>query len=111
MNLKCDDFVGKQALQQEQNSGQKWFHRTLQIDPQQEHENGGHLYEDMDGPLYATIDDKLVEIGAINCFAWSWCLQKTIGNASILAKFKDLTEALLLANNCQYRVQLRRGAH
>ena len=111
VNLQSDDFVGKQALQQEQNNGQKWFHRTFQIDPQQEHENGGHLYKDMDGPLYATINDKLTEIGAINCFAWSWCLQKTIGNASILAKYKDLTEALLLANNCQYRVQLRKGAH
>lgn len=111
VNLQGEDFVGRQALQDEQSVGQKWFHRTFQIDPHEENENGSHLYEDMDGQLCANIDGALTTIGAINCFAWSWGLHKTIGNASILAQYKDLTEALLLANNNEYRVQLRQGAH
>lgn len=103
VNLQGQDFVGKGALQDEQNRGQKWVLRTLQSELAEELEEGA--------PLYANIDGEQVVIGSINCFAWSWGLEKTIGNASILAPYKDLTEALLLANNTQHRVQLRRGAH
>ena len=37
--------------------------------------------------------------------------EKDIGNASIYAQYKELTEAFLLVNNCKHRVHLLRGAH
>jgi len=111
VNLQGENFVGKQALKEEQSGGQKWVLRTVQIDCIEGQIEAAKLYDHLGGPLYATIGGKLTEIGAINCHAWSWGLQKIIGNASIYARYKDLTEAVFLANDIEYRVQLLNGAH
>ena len=111
VNLQGDDFVGKKALEAEKNIGHKWLHRTLQIDTVEGQKPGEHLPEHVDGTLYTLLDNDIVEIGSIDCSAWSWGMQKTIGNASIYAQYKELTEAFLLVNNCKHRVHLLRGAH
>ena len=111
VNLQGENFVGKQALKKEQSTGQKWVLRTLQIDSIEGQIEATELHDHLGGPLYATIGGKLTAIGVINCHAWSWGLQKIIGNASISARYKDLTEAVFLANDIEYRVQLMRGAH
>jgi glycine cleavage system aminomethyltransferase T len=103
VNLRGQDFVGKQALQDSQSAEHRWVLRALQIDLAERLEWGTLLSINIDG--------EQVVIGLINYSAWSWGLGKTIGNTSTLAQYKDLTETVLLVNNTQHRVQLRRSAH
>ncbi|MFT5038833.1 MAG: hypothetical protein ACI94L_001403, partial [Flavobacteriaceae bacterium] len=49
------------------------------------------------------------KIGSINCSAWSWGLNKMIGNVSIQSGYSDRTEASILLQDVRYRLILTRG--
>tara|TARA_Y100000590_G_scaffold404897_1_gene492779 strand:- start:245 stop:790 length:546 start_codon:yes stop_codon:yes gene_type:complete len=106
VNLQGGDFVGKQALMSEQDAGQKWVHRSVQIDVAEK-----DLKQPLLGELYIIVDGMEVSIGSINCSAWSWGLQMIIGNAAILSEHQNLSEAVLLVDNKKYQVKITRDAH
>ena len=106
VNLRGGDFVGKQALISEQDAGQKWLHRSIQIDVA-----GKNPKQPLLGALYINVDGKEVSIGSINCSAWSWGLQMVIGNAAILSEHQNLSEAVLLVDNKKYQVRITQGSH
>ena len=106
VNLRGGDFVGKQALISEQDAGQKWVHRSIQIDVV-----GKNSKQPLLGTLYINVDGREVSIGSINCSAWSWGLQMVIGNAAILSEHQNLSEAVLLVDNKKYQVKITQGSH
>lgn len=106
VNLRGGNFVGKQALISEQDAGQKWVHRSIQIDVARKNPKQPLL-----GALYTDVDGKEISIGSINCSAWSWGLQMVIGNAAILTEHQNLSEAVLLVDNKKYQVRITQGAH
>ena len=106
VNLQGGDFVGKQALMSEQDAGQKWVHRSVQINVA-----GKDPKQPLLGALYINVDGREASIGSINCSAWSWGLQMVIGNAAILSEHQNLSKAVLLVDNKKYQVKITRGAH
>ena len=90
----------------EQDAGQKWVHRSVQINVA-----GKDPKQPLLGALYINVDGREASIGSINCSAWSWGLQMVIGNAAILSEHQNLSEAVLFVDNKKYQVKITRGAH
>jgi aminomethyltransferase len=87
VELDARNFVGRDALNAQRNSGQRFYCRRIQIASRIEIEDGDLVYADVNG--------ESIEIGFVACSSWSWGLQQMIGNASIRAEFKDITNAWL----------------
>lgn len=83
VKLDGGDFVGREALLQQQATGQKTALRGMRTESNIKPEDGT--------PVFARVDGQAEQqVGSINCSAWSWGLQQTIGNISLRAEFADL---------------------
>ena len=101
VNLDAADFVGKDALRSQQQSGYRFTLRSFEIaDPRA-------LPDGIE--LYASIDGEDLQIGLVNCSGWSWGLDRMIGNASIESPHADLEEAWISVESEVLKVKLSRG--
>jgi glycine cleavage system T protein (aminomethyltransferase) len=94
------DFVGRDALIAQKNSGPNFLLRRFQSANRIQIEDGEIIYSEING--------KNIEIGFVACSSWSWGVERMIGNASIRAEFKDATNAWLMLDSEQIHVGLER---
>jgi len=88
VDLDGADFIGKAALVEQKKNGLRHVLRYSSTAQNVQLEDG------MD--ILASDSDEV--IGRVNNSAWSWGLEKTIGNASVLAAHKDVEAARVLVN-------------
>jgi glycine cleavage system aminomethyltransferase T len=86
VNLDGEDFIGKEALVEQKRNGTKHLLRYFSMDQDMILEDGA--------AIYAPQSDEV--IGSVNNSAWSWGLQKKIGNASIFSEHKDNEDGRVL---------------
>ena len=79
VDLNGSDFVGKDALIEQNKNGPAFSLRYFSLDENMKLQDGTKIY--------AVDSDNA--IGSINCSSWSWGLQQTIGNASIKSEYSD----------------------
>ncbi len=79
VDLNGCDFVGKDALIEQNKKGPAYSLRYFSINADTRPSDGSKIY---------AVDSDEV-IGSINCSSWSWGLRKTIGNASIKSEYRD----------------------
>ena len=101
VELGATDFVGRDALNAQQHSGQRFYSRRIQIANRIEIKDGDIVYADVNG--------EITEIGFVACSSWSWGLKQMIGNASIRAEFKDTTNAWLMLAGQKVSADLGHG--
>ena len=99
VDLKKNDFVGKKSLVSQQANGTRFVLRQFELDRHLNLADGSPIY-DVSGEI---------EIGSINCSAWSWGLQKTIGNISLKEKYQDAVSAVVDILHDSHPLILRRG--
>jgi aminomethyltransferase len=75
VNLDAVDFVGKEALLEQQHSGSRFTLATFKIDDSRKPDDGA--------VIFAVVDGQKQAVGSVNCSAWSETLGRVIGNASI----------------------------
>lgn len=102
VNLHGADFIGKDALSQEKSIGGRFVKRCFTLSGDESPEEEQLLWSEQEG--------QVKQIGSINCSSWSWTLDCTIGNASILREYRELTEAWAMIRGQRFNVQLSRGA-
>ncbi len=101
VKLDGGDFVGKDALLAQQQSGREFTLRSFEIQDTRKPADGAVLFTNIDGQERS--------VGSINCSGWSWDLGEFIGNASIELPFDDSTEVWTKLENEPVRVRLSRG--
>ncbi len=101
VNLEGDDFVGKDALLKQKENGVKNTLRSFQIEGQHDLDDGVAIYTHIDG--------QKLTIGQVNCSAWSWGMNRTIGNASLKSLHKDTAEAWVIVAGEELNLSLSRG--
>ncbi len=88
------DFVGRDALVAQQQSGQKYSQRSFTMDSR---------LKPADGTLvYGRINNEDIKIGQINCSSWTWGLEKMIGNVCLEFAYRDVEEASISIDNETY---------
>ena len=75
VNLDAVDFVGKEALLEQQHSGSRFALATFKINDPRKPDDGA--------VIFAVVDGQKQAVGSVNCSAWSETLGSMIGNASI----------------------------
>lgn len=101
VDLDAADFVGRDALLEQQNNGHPHTLRSFEIDGMNQPEDGAALYVD--------VDHHDAAIGIVCCSSWSWGLNKMIGNASIKSQHADLEEACVTLDGKPVKVKLGSG--
>ena len=101
VNLNAGEFVGKRALMEQHESGPGFCLRSFELGDGRTPEDGTSVYTMVDG-------DK-VEIGQINCSAWSWGLQATIGNVSVRSQYQDVEAASFDIDGESLDIRLSQG--
>jgi aminomethyltransferase len=101
VNLDAVDFVGRDALQQQQKDGCRYTLRSMTIDSASKPEQGTILYL---GP-----DESSTVVGMVNCASWSWGLGKMIGNASIESEYGEHDTAWIILDGEPQKVRLCSG--
>jgi len=101
VNLDAEDFVGRDALLEQNKNGHRHTLRSFEIDENSQPDDGTEIY--------ASIDDQDVSVGSVNCSSWSWGLEKMIGNASIKSEYAEIQDAWILMNGKGLKMKLRRG--
>ncbi len=89
VDLNGGDFIGKDALVEQNKNGPAYSLRYFSINEDTRPVDGAEIY---------AIDNDLV-IGSVNCSSWSWGLQKIIGNASIRSEYRDQKHGRVSVNN------------
>jgi len=87
VDLDAADFVGRDALLEQQRSGCQYTLRCFAMDDTGAPEDGA--------ALYTLIDGHECPVGSVNCSAWSGTLGCMIGNASIESPHADLERCWL----------------
>ncbi len=100
VNLDAADFVGRDALAEQKKNSHRYTLRSFEIDDNSPPDDGAKLYAGVD-------NDTLV--GSVNCSGWSWGMNKTIGNASILSEHAEIGHAWISSGGKRLQVQLKRG--
>lgn len=98
VDLNGNDFVGKAALVAQKKAGAAHVLRYFSMDDEAAVPDGTEIYA-VDG------DD---EIGSVNCSAWSWGLEKTIGNASLKSEYRDLEHGRISIEGKSVKVEMSR---
>jgi aminomethyltransferase len=102
VKLNGSDFVGRDALVQQQKVGQTHVLRGMKTQTQVKPADGT--------PVFAMVDGKRQQqVGSINCSAWSWGMQLTIGNISLAAEFANLEAAWFEQGGSQCAIDLTQG--
>jgi len=100
VNLNSADFVGRDALAEQEKNGHRYTLRSFEIDENSPPDDGAELYAGID-------DDTLV--GSVNCSGWSWGMNRTIGNASIESEHAALEHAWIELGGKRLKVLLSSG--
>jgi aminomethyltransferase len=79
VDLNGSDFVGKDALVEQNKNGPAYSLRYFSLDEDKRPPDGTEIYALHSNDV----------IGSVNCSSWSWGLQQTIGNASIESEHGD----------------------
>ena len=103
VKLDGNDFHGRSALIKKRETGHRHLLRTIQI-------SSDHLPED-GAALYAVQNGRDMQIGTINCSAWSGMLNRVVGNASIDSACSSVEQAWLELGGERVDVVLGRGPH
>jgi len=103
VKLDGTEFYGRSALIEQREAGHRYLLRTVQI-------SSSHLPED-GAALYASQHGRDVQIGTINCSAWSGLLNRVVGNASIDSVFSSVEQGWLDLDGGRASVVLGRGPH
>ena len=98
MTLDGGDFIGKDTLVKQKESDTTHSLRYFST------EQNIRLKDGLE--IYATDSDEV--IGRVNNSAWSWGLEKTIGNASIFAKHRDADNGRVSVSGEFFDLTLRR---
>lgn len=102
VNLDAAEFVGRDALIEQQRSGPRIYSRRFELAQRVEIEDGERVLAEISG--------EAIEIGFVACSSWSWGLERMVGHASILAEYKDTEHAWLQRNGERLTVDLGDGA-
>jgi aminomethyltransferase len=101
VNLKGKDFVGRDALIDQNAGGQRFVLRQFEISQRCDVEDGL--------AVYAMVNGGQQEVGSVNCSAWSWGLGSLIGNLSLYQQHSDCAEAWILLKGERFDMTLSRG--
>jgi len=101
VKLDAADFVGREALMAQQKDGCRYALRCFEIDQDSQPDDGAEIYADVAGHA--------APIGLVNCSAWSWGMNKSIGNASIESEYAGFADAWLQLDGKRLKMQLSRG--
>lgn len=101
VDLKKEDFVGRIALLEDQESTRQFVLRQFESDEHVEIEDGC--------PIFGFEEGDSRQIGTINCSAWSWALRKTIGNISLIKKYSECKSAWIMTDGKNHSVLIRQG--
>jgi aminomethyltransferase len=101
VELNQVDFVGRDALRESRNSGQRFALRGLVIE--------SRTQPDEKATIQATIDGEILEIGTMPCISYSWGMERMIGNGSIQLPYADLKDAWTIIGGERVGVVLNRG--
>ena len=85
VDLEAADFVGKDALIQQQRSGRRFTLASFEICDRRKLPDGT--------ALYILVDGGEQPVGSINCSAWSETLGSMIGNASLQSEHAGIESA------------------
>jgi aminomethyltransferase len=95
------DFVGRDALLAQRESGARFALRSFEIEDPRKPEDGAGLY--------ATIDGADVAIGLVACSSWSWGLGRMIGHASVESRYADCKRAYICWGEERVSAELTQG--
>lgn len=98
VDLDAADFVGKDALVEQQQRGQRYSIASFMINDPRKPVDGAELYVEENGQNQ--------RVGSINCSAWSETLGCMIGNASLESRFSNLDKAMALIDGGTVEVKL-----
>lgn len=101
VNLDGVDFVGREALATQNESGPPYTLRSFELDTKKLPDDGTNLRAG------SGVDADAV--GMVNCSNWSWGLNKVIGNASIRSQLASINHAWVTIDGEQHEVKLSRG--
>lgn len=102
VNLDSVDFIGRDALKEQQRSGHRFTLRTFNIDDRRKPAD--------DTVLYALVDGEDTPVGSINCSAWSETLGRMIGNVSLESRYAEIESAWVEIDGKAVSVALSRQA-
>lgn len=103
VNLDGQEFFGKTALELRKESGPQSILRSFQINDRMQPDDGAELHAEVEG--------REQMVGSINCSAWSWDLDRMIGNASMDSRYPDLERVTVKLVGCSFNVELSDGPH
>ena len=101
VNLDAVEFVGRDALRQRKADGHQYLIRRFQTADEHTLVDGS--------PVFGHKDDLAVVVGSINCVSWSWGMEKTIGNVSLLTDYAKMDEYWVLLDGQPRTIELSRG--
>jgi aminomethyltransferase len=101
VNLDAVEFVGRDALRQRKADGHQYLIRRFQTADEHTLVDGS--------PVFGRKDDLAVVVGSINCVSWSWGMEKTIGNVSLLTDYAKMDEYWVLLDGQPRTIELSRG--
>jgi aminomethyltransferase len=102
VNLDGEKFFGKKALLAEQKDGQKFTLRQFKTDSRSQIPDRT--------VVYSLIDGQKRSIGLVNCSAWSWGENQTIGNLSIHTEYIECASAWIIIDEHQTPIEIVRGS-
>jgi aminomethyltransferase len=85
VNLDAVNFVGREALLEQQRSGSRFSLSSFSMNDRRKPDDGA--------VLKAFVDGREQPVGSINCSAWSQTLGRMIGNASIKSRHTGIKSA------------------
>ncbi|MEM7431228.1 MAG: aminomethyltransferase family protein [Pseudomonadota bacterium] len=98
VNLNAVDFIGRDALLAQRESGPRFVFRQFRIGENIDVEDGT--------TIFAKIDGEPTEVGMVACSSWSWGLDCLVGNASIHANHAQVEDTMLVVGDKTVRVGL-----
>jgi glycine cleavage system T protein (aminomethyltransferase) len=98
VNIDAGDFVGRTALAAQLQQGFQYTFRQFTIAQNVE------LPES--SAVFSLVDGIETTIGSVNCASYSPGLEQTIGNASLLSEFKELTEGWIIIGERRIAIEL-----
>ncbi len=101
VNLGAADFVGRDALMAQENSGHRFTLRSIVMDENSSPDDGASIFNGA--------EDTASAIGIVNCSSWSWGLNRMIGNASINTEHAELEDVWIQVDGSRRKAKLSRG--
>jgi aminomethyltransferase len=101
VNLDAAPFVGRDALVLQKENGHRFTLRSFTLDSDVQPDDGAVLFK--------SADNGSEPVGKIACSNWSWGMNRTIGNASIISECADVSEVWVRSADDYVKLTLSRG--